>query len=89
MWVEGIWFCFALSPVVVQSCYQLGIVMKVGYNEVSLTEIIEMYQKFYKKIMLLLFSFSCQFQNEQSIKSYIEELFPDQVQSITTIKERL
>ena len=38
--------------------------------------------------MLLLFSFSCQFQNEQSIKSYIEELFPDQVQSITTIKQK-
>ena len=32
MWVEGIWFSFALSPVAVQSCYQLGIVMKVGYN---------------------------------------------------------
>ena len=89
MWVEGIWFCFALSPVAVQSCYQLGIAMKVGYNKVSLTEIIKMYQRFYKKIMLLLFSFSCQFQNEQSIKSYIEELFSDQVQSITTIKEKL
>ena len=63
--------------------------MKVGYNKVSLTEIIEMYERFYKNIMLLLFSFSCQFQNEQSIKSYIEELFPDQVQSITTIKDKL
>lgn len=59
--------------------------MKMGYNRNN-TKLI--YQRFFKKKMLLLFSFSCQFQNEQSIKSYIEELFPDQVQSITTIKQK-